>query len=175
MMAGIGPLGSQQAEYTRWRDGKSIISPNVEVAYFGEADDTVMRYRGVRANRHRRGRRAGGAACESCLVLLDEAELPSRLCTGELWAKLNERNMGGEVALNLLREVNGGRRASSTRRPTASKISICSACGRTRSCMLQYPPSRAAEMQRKEDDDAYALLQRHSPNTPVTKNNSRGV
>ena len=40
--------------------------------------------------------------------------------------------------------------------------------------MLQYDAvTRAAEMQRKEDDDAYALLQRHSPSTPVTKAGKR--
>ena len=94
MASASASLESQQAEYTRWRDGKGIKSPNVEVAYFGEADDTVMRYRGVRAKSNiGEGDVLVELPRESCLVLLDEAELPfPDFCTGELWAKLNEKN-----------------------------------------------------------------------------------
>ena len=175
MASASASLGSQQAEYTRWRDGKGIKSPNVEVAYFGEADDTVMRYRGVRAKSDiGEGDVLVELPRESCLVLLDEAELPfPDFCTGELWAKLNERNMWAvRVALNLLHEVNKGKESEfhTYVQQLPKDFDLLSMWTDEELKMLQYPAvSRAAEMQRKEDDDAYALLQRHSPNTPVTK------
>lgn len=109
--AAAGSLEAQQADFTRWRDGKGIKSANVEVAYFGEADDTVMRYRGVRAkSKVSQGDVLVELPRESCLVLMDDAELPfPDFCTGELWAKLTEKNKWAmKVALNLLHEVNKG-------------------------------------------------------------------
>ena len=57
------PPWTRSAEYASWRESKSIKSPNVEVAYFGDVDDEVMRYRGVKATSAvNAGRRARGAA-----------------------------------------------------------------------------------------------------------------
>ena len=109
--AASSSVESQQAAFTAWRDGKGIKSPNVEVAYFGEADDTVMRYRGVRAkSKLSEGDVLVELPRDSCLVLMDDAELPfPDFCTGELWAKLTEKNKWAmKVALNLLHEVNKG-------------------------------------------------------------------
>ena len=83
-------MDAQQAEYASWRESKNIKSPNVEVAYFGDVDDEVMRYRGVKATS---AINAGDVLVElpreSCLVLMDDAELPfPEFCTNELWAKL---------------------------------------------------------------------------------------
>jgi hypothetical protein len=71
-----GSLEAQQAEYTRWRDGKGIKSPNVEVAYFGEVDIEVMRYRGVKASaKVGEGDVLVELPRESCLVLMDDAKV----------------------------------------------------------------------------------------------------
>ena len=105
--ASASAVDAQQAEYASWRESKSIKSPNVEVAYFGDVDDEVMRYRGVKATS---AVNAGDVLVElpreSCLVLMDDAELPfPEFCTNELWAKLTEQNKWAvKVALNLLHE-----------------------------------------------------------------------
>ena len=69
-------VDGQQLEYAKWRKERGVQAKNVEVAFFGDVDDTVMRYRGVKAM----GRVGeGDVLCElpreSCLVLADDAEL----------------------------------------------------------------------------------------------------
>ena len=75
--AAASSVDAQQAEYARWRESKGDQVDDVEVAYFGDVDDEVMRYRGVRAKKQIN---AGDVLVElpreSCLVLADDAELP---------------------------------------------------------------------------------------------------
>ena len=42
-------VDARQLEYAAWRKERGVQAKNVEVAYFGDVDDTVMRYRGVKA------------------------------------------------------------------------------------------------------------------------------
>ena len=169
--AAASSVDAQQAEYARWRESKGIKSPDVEVAYFGDVDDEVMRYRGVRAKKQIN---AGDVLVElpreSCLVLADDAELPfPDFCTNELWAKLTEKNKWAvKVALNLLHESSKGE--ASDFHVYISQLpkdfDLLSNWTDDELKMLQYPAvTRAAEAQRKEDDDAYALIRKHSPGT----------
>ena len=162
-------MDARQLEYAAWRKERGVQAKNVEVAYFGDVDDTVMRYRGMKAM----GRvNEGDVLCElpreSCLVLADDAELPfPDFCTNELWAKLVEKNKWAiRVALNLLREVDKG--ASSGFHPYISQLpkdfDLLSEWTDEELKELQYPPAvRAAEAQRKENDEAMELLRKHSP------------
>ena len=164
-------VDARQLEYAAWRKERGVQAKNVEVAYFGDVDDTVMRYRGVKAM----GRvNEGDVLCElpreSCLVLADDAELPfPDFCTNELWAKLVEKNKWAiRVALNLLCEVDKG--ASSGFHPYISQLpkdfDLLSEWTDEELKELQYPPAvRAAEAQRKENDEAMELLRKHSPGT----------
>ncbi|EEH59039.1 uncharacterized protein MICPUCDRAFT_46787 [Micromonas pusilla CCMP1545] len=166
---------AQQAEFTKWRDARDIKSPNVEVAYFGDPDDTVMRYRGVKAKKKiNPGDVLVELPRESCLVLADDAELPfPDFCTNALWSKLVEKNKWAlRVALNLLHETSKG--AASPFHAYTSQLpksfDLLSEWSDDELKMLQYAPVvRAAEGQRKEDDDAHAMILKLSPSTPVTK------
>jgi hypothetical protein len=174
-------VDAQQAEYASWRESKNIKSPNVEVAYFGDVDDEVMRYRGVKATS---AINAGDVLVElpreSCLVLMDDAELPfPEFCTNELWAKLTEQNKWAvKVALNLLHERSLGE-ASPFRTyidQLPKQFDLLSQWSDDELRLLQYPAvARAAEGQRKEDDAAFELVRKHSPETlknpAVTKEN----
>lgn len=174
-------MDAQQAEYASWRESKNIKSPNVEVAYFGDVDDEVMRYRGVKATS---AINAGDVLVElpreSCLVLMDDAELPfPEFCTNELWAKLTEQNKWAvKVALNLLHERSLGE-ASPFRTyidQLPKQFDLLSQWSDDELRLLQYPAvARAAEGQRKEDDAAFELVRKHSPETlknpAVTKEN----
>ena len=177
--ASASAVDAQQAEYASWRASKSIKSPNVEVAYFGDVDDEVMRYRGVKATS---AVNAGDVLVElpreSCLVLMDDAELPfPEFCTNELWAKLTEQNKWAvKVALNLLHERSLGE-ASPFRvyiDQLPKQFDLLSQWSDDELRLLQYPAAaRAAEGQRKEDDAAFELVRKHSPatlqNPAVTK------
>ena len=177
--ASASAVDAQQAEYASWRESKSIKSPNVEVAYFGDVDDEVMRYRGVKATS---AVNAGDVLVElpreSCLVLMDDAELPfPEFCTNELWAKLTEQNKWAvKVALNLLHERSLGE-ASPFRvyiDQLPKQFDLLSQWSDDELRLLQYPAAaRAAEGQRKEDDAAFELVRKHSPatlqNPAVTK------
>ena len=177
--ASASAVDAQQAEYASWRESKSIKSPNVEVAYFGNVDDEVMRYRGVKATS---AVNAGDVLVElpreSCLVLMDDAELPfPEFCTNELWAKLTEQNKWAvKVALNLLHERSLGE-ASPFRvyiDQLPKQFDLLSQWSDDELRLLQYPAAaRAAEGQRKEDDAAFELVRKHSPatlqNPAVTK------
>ena len=169
--ASASAVDAQQAEYASWRESKSIKSPNVEVAYFGDVDDEVMRYRGVKATS---AINVGDVLVElpreSCLVLMDDAELPfPEFCTNELWAKLTEQNKWAvKVALNLLHERSLGD-ASPFRTyidQLPKRFDLLSQWSDDELSLLQYPAvARAAEGQRKEDDDAFELVRKHSPDT----------
>ena len=169
--ASASAVDAQQAEYASWRESRSIKSPNVEVAYFGDVDDEVMRYRGVKATS---AINAGDVLVElpreSCLVLMDDAELPfPEFCTNELWAKLTEQNKWAvKVALNLLHERSLGE-ASPFRMyidQLPKQFDLLSQWSDDELRLLQYPAvARAAEGQRKEDDDAFELVRKHSPET----------
>lgn len=164
-------VDGQQLEYAKWRKERGVQAKNVEVAFFGDVDDTVMRYRGVKAM----GRVGeGDVLCElpreSCLVLADDAELPfPDFCTNELWAKLMEKNKWAiRVALNLLHEVDKGTDSDFylyiSQLP--KDFDLLSEWTDEELKRLQYPPAvRAATMQRKENDDAMDLLRRHSVGT----------
>ena len=161
-------VDGQQLEYAKWRKERGVQAKNVEVAFFGDVDDTVMRYRGVKAM----GRVGeGDVLCElpreSCLVLADDAELPfPDFCTNELWAKLMEKNKWAiRVALNLLHEVDKGTDSDFylyiSQLP--KDFDLLSEWTDEELKRLQYPPAvRAATMQRKENDEAMDLLRRHS-------------
>ena len=168
-------IDAQQAAYARWRDANGVKAPGVEVAYFGEADDSVMRYRGVRATtKVNEGDVLVELPREACLVLMDDAELPfPEFCTGELWARLTEKNRWAvKVALNLLHEVHLGEAGKfhTYIQQLPRDFDLLSAWSDEELKMLQYDAVvRAAVGQRKEDDDAWDLVQRYSPSTPVTK------
>ena len=164
-------MDAQQAEYTAWRASKNIKSPKVEVAYFGDMDDEVMRYRGVKATSHIN---AGDVLVElprdSCLVLMDDAELPfPEFCSNALWAKLGEQNKWAvKVALRVLHEKSLGD-ASPFRLyvdQLPRRFDALSQWTDDELREVQYPPVvRAAESQRNEDEDAFELIRKLSPET----------
>ena len=166
-------VDAQQAAFARWRDERGINAPNVEVAYFGDVDDDVMRHRGVRASRDLA---AGDVLVElpreACLILMDDAELPfPDFCTNELWSVLTERNKWAvKVALNLLRETTRQDSDAPKFRPYLDQLpkefDLLSEWSDAELKELQYDAVvRAAEGQRKEDEEAFALLAKHSPGT----------
>ena len=44
-------VDARQLEYAAWMKERGVQANHVEVAYFGDVDDEVMRYRGVRAKK----------------------------------------------------------------------------------------------------------------------------
>ena len=145
----------------------------MEVAYFGDVDDDVMRHRGVRASRDLA---AGDVLVElpreACLILMDDAELPfPDFCTNELWSVLTERNKWAvKVALNLLHETTRADSDDAPFRPYLDQLpkefDLLSEWSDAELKELQYDAVvRAAEGQRKEDEEAFALLAKHSPGT----------
>ena len=170
-------VDAAQAEFSQWRTSKSIISPNVEVAYFGDVDDEVMRYRGVKAMENiSQNDVLVELPRDSCLVLMDEAELPfPEFCTNALWAKLTEKNKWQvKVALNLLHEKSQGSNSEFKVYidQLPKEFDLLSQWSSGELNELQYPAVvRAAEAQTKEDDTAFELIKKLSLDTlnKVTK------
>lgn len=175
--ASASAVDTQQQEYTKWRLDRNITSPSVEVAYFGDVDDDVMRYRGVKAVA---SINENDVLVElprvSCLVLMDDAQLPfPEFCSNSLWSALGSKNKWQvKVALNLLHEKSLGNESEFKVYvdQLPKQFDLLSQWSRDELKELQYPPVvRAAEAQSLEDDDAFNMIQNLSPETAakVTK------